>query len=156
MNVFAKSRTKFAHSEHPGPPIRSRVTVKVAGETPMEQLAEALRLLRVFHDISQTELADRLQISKSFLSEIESGKKEPTLQLLSRYATEFEISVSSLLFFAEGVAGTASRDTGRRFAPKILKLLDWIAAAKEPSQAVERKPAKREGSTARKQRRFGG
>jgi len=122
----------------------------------MEQLAEALRLLRVFHDISQTELADRLQISKSFLSEIESGKKEPTLQLLSRYATEFEISVSSLLFFAEGVAGTASRDTGRRFAPKILKLLDWIAAAKEPSQAVERKPAKREGSTARKQRRFGG
>jgi transcriptional regulator with XRE-family HTH domain len=130
--------------------------VKVAGETPMEQLAEALRLLRVFHDISQTELADRLQISKSFLSEIESGKKEPTLQLLSRYATEFEISISSLLFFAEGVAGTASRDTGRRFAPKILKLLDWIAAAKEPSQAVERKPAKREGSTARKQRRFGG
>jgi len=122
----------------------------------MEQLAEALRLLRVFHDISQTELADRLQISKSFLSEIESGKKEPTLQLLSRYATEFEISISSLLFFAEGVAGTASRDTGRRFAPKILKLLDWIAAAKEPSQAVERKPAKREGSTARKQRRFGG
>src|SRR6266853_321616 len=108
----------------------------------MEQLAEALRLVRVFHDISQTELADRLQISKSFLSEIESGKKEPTLHLLSRYASEFKISVSSLLFFAERV-GTRTDNASRRFAPKVIKLLDWIAAARERSPGIERKPARR-------------
>ncbi len=121
----------------------------------MEQLAEALRLLRVFHDISQTELADRMELSKSFLSEIESGKKEPTLDLLSRYATEFDISLSSLLFSPGKIAGIGTSNAVRKVAPKVLKLLDWIAATKE-SQAMERKPAKREGLVDRKkQRRFG-
>src|SRR5579863_7828183 len=110
----------------------------------MNHLAEALRLLRVFHDISQTDLANRLQVSKSFLSEIESGKKEPTLHLLSRYAIEFEISLSSLLFFAERINGAASSVPGQKFAPKVLKLLDWIAASEEYSPVIKRKPAKRE------------
>ena len=38
-------------------------------------LSEALRLIRVFHDMKQTELADRLSISKSYLSEIEGGEE---------------------------------------------------------------------------------
>ena len=38
-------------------------------------LSEALRLIRVFHDLKQTELADRLGVSKSYLSEIESGEE---------------------------------------------------------------------------------
>jgi hypothetical protein len=42
---------------------------KIGTATLMNDLAKALRLLRVFHDISQTELADRLEVSKSFLSE---------------------------------------------------------------------------------------
>ena len=66
-------------------------------------LAEALRLIRVFHDVKQTELAARLDISKSHLSEIESGKKQPSLTLIDRYAAEFGIPRSSILFFAEGL-----------------------------------------------------
>ena len=38
--------------------------------------SDALRLVRVFHDMSQTALAERLGISKSYLSEIEKGEKE--------------------------------------------------------------------------------
>ena len=66
-------------------------------------LAEALRLIRVFHDLKQAELADRLGISKSYLSEIESGKKQPKIELIERYASEFEIPGSSILFFAENL-----------------------------------------------------
>ena len=52
-------------------------------------LSEALRLIRVFHDMKQTELADRLSISNSYLSEIEGGKKQPKIELIQRYSSEF-------------------------------------------------------------------
>jgi transcriptional regulator with XRE-family HTH domain len=120
----------------------------------MEQLSEALRLLRVFHDVSQTVLADRLQISKSFLSEIESGKKEPTLNLLSRYAAEFEIPLSSLLFFTEQVSGNRNVSISEKIAPKVLKLLNWIAA-KEAEPVVPKKPARGQSGVIKRKDRFG-
>ena len=72
-------------------------------ETKTNMLSEALRLIRVFHDVKQTALAERLGISKSYLSEIESGKKQPSIDLIERYASEFGIPSSSILFFAEGL-----------------------------------------------------
>lgn len=66
-------------------------------------LSESLRLIRVFHDLKQGELADRLSISKSYLSEIEAGKKQPRVELIQRYSSEFGIPPSSILFFAEGL-----------------------------------------------------
>ena len=64
-------------------------------------LPEALRLIRVFHDVKQNELADRFGISKSYLSEIESGKKTPSVEIIEKYASEFQIPKSSILFFSE-------------------------------------------------------
>ena len=66
-------------------------------------LCEALRLIRVFHDLNQTELAGQLGISKSYLSEIESGKKQPRIELVERYASEFAMPVSSIMFFSENL-----------------------------------------------------
>ena len=66
-------------------------------------LSEALRLIRVFHDMKQGELAGRIGISKSHLSEIESGKKQPRIELIDRYSSEFGIPSSSILFFAENL-----------------------------------------------------
>ncbi|NRX73843.1 transcriptional regulator with XRE-family HTH domain [Clostridium beijerinckii] len=37
---------------------------------------ESLRLLRVFHDLKAIDLAKKLSISQSYLSEIENGKKK--------------------------------------------------------------------------------
>ncbi len=64
-------------------------------------LSEALRLIRIFHDVKQRDMAARLRIAPSYLSEIEAGKKEPTMQLLRKYSEEFKIPMSSILFFAE-------------------------------------------------------
>lgn len=62
---------------------------------------EALRLFRVFHDMKSIELAEKLGISASYLSEIEKGKKNPSLKLLEKYAEVFNISTSSILSFSE-------------------------------------------------------
>jgi transcriptional regulator with XRE-family HTH domain len=64
---------------------------------------EALRLLRVFHDLKAIELADKLGISQSYLSEIESGKKEPSLELIRKYADIFRTNPSSILLFSEDI-----------------------------------------------------
>jgi len=95
-------------------------------------LHEALRLVRVFHDMNQSALAERLGISKSYLSELESGKKSPTLELLEKYAETFNMPLSSLLFFAENVDNPSRSDKVRTaIAGKALKMLQWIAAKDE-------------------------
>jgi len=91
-------------------------------------LHEALRLIRLFHDISQTELARRLGISKSYLSEIETGKKQPTLALLQQYSTEFKLPMSSIMFFSEALEKNSfSERTRLRVSQKVIALLNFIA-----------------------------
>ncbi|MFB1486845.1 MULTISPECIES: helix-turn-helix transcriptional regulator [unclassified Thiocapsa] len=89
----------------------------------------ALRTMRLFHDMTQKELADRLDVSKSHLSEIESGKKTPTLALLKRYSEAFDIPTSSIIFFSESLDGEDPRVDKARvmISSKILALLEFIA-----------------------------
>ena len=64
-------------------------------------LHRALKLLRSFHQISQKDLASKLEISNSYLSGIESGGKKPGIELLEKYAEIFNMPVSSILLFSE-------------------------------------------------------
>ncbi len=88
---------------------------------------EALRLIRVFHDLKQGEAAMKLGVSKSFLCELESGRKSPTLELLGKYEKSFDIPVSSILFFSENLNETDAASKGRQFvAKKIINMLNFI------------------------------
>lgn len=99
-------------------------------------LNEALRLIRVFHDIKQYELANRLGVSRSFLSEIETGTKTPSLELLDKYAEEFGIPRSSILFFAEQLPGAKRGEAARRaIASKVLDILRFIEKRSDAEQA---------------------
>lgn len=90
-------------------------------------LNEALRLIRAYHDVSQTQLCSQLGISNSYLSEIESGKKQPTLELLNKYSERFSVPVSSLLFFSENLTNSQVTDKLRLGAArKIVSLLQWV------------------------------
>ena len=92
-------------------------------------LHRALRLLRTYHQLSQVELAKRLGISNSYLSEIEKGGvKEPSLELLGKYADIFKMPVSSILLFSEQIGSGNKPGTKLRIASadKILRLLEWL------------------------------
>ena len=91
-------------------------------------ISDALRLIRVFHDLRQKELAEKLGIAPSHLSEIEHGKKQPTLQLLEAYAVEFKMPVSSILFFSEQMSGGRAERIRTQVSKKVVTLLDFIAA----------------------------
>jgi transcriptional regulator with XRE-family HTH domain len=95
-------------------------------------LGEALRLIRVYHDLKQRQAAERLEISTSYLSEIENGRKTPTLDLIQRYSNTFNIPVSSIMFFAESVADGGPTDRARSFvAGKMVGLLKFLEARSE-------------------------
>ena len=91
-------------------------------------LNEALRLIRAFHDMNQKDLAERLGISNSYLSELESGKKTPTLEMIQKYSEVFKMPSSSILFFSEHCKnGEKSEKTRKQISKKVLKILEWIS-----------------------------
>ena len=93
-------------------------------------LSEALRLLRVFHDLKQIELAEQLDLSKSYVSEIENGNRTPSLEVIEKYADNFNVPVSSIMFFSEQLEkhGETLRVSNARkvIASKILNFLKVI------------------------------
>ena len=91
-------------------------------------LNEALRLVRVFHDLNKTQTANRVGLSKSCITELERGDKKVSMEVLEKYAEAFSIPLSSLMFFAEQAADPSTAEKTRTFvAGKTLKMLDWIS-----------------------------
>ncbi|WP_266170170.1 helix-turn-helix transcriptional regulator [Dyella subtropica] len=92
-------------------------------------LGRALKLVRTFHDVSQVELASNLHISRSYLSEVESGKKTPSMDLLNEYAKHFSVPLSSLVIISEGFEeGKLSGKVKKAATEKALRLLEWVDA----------------------------
>ncbi|MFN8831827.1 MAG: helix-turn-helix transcriptional regulator [Labrys sp. (in: a-proteobacteria)] len=90
-------------------------------------LNEALRLIRVYHDMKQTDAAEKLGVSKSYLSEIESGHKEPSLDLIRKYEVTYGIPASSILFFSENMYQSSTRLKAQRIvASKIISLMKFL------------------------------
>jgi len=99
-------------------------------------LAEALRLIRVYHDMKQQELANQLGLSKSYVSEIESGKKVPSMEVVQKYSDAFWIPLSSIFFFAENIETPENaKKVKAAIAEKILQFLQFIEAKTTNGQA---------------------
>lgn len=85
---------------------------------------EALKLIRLYWGKSQAEMADELELSQPYLSEIERGRKEVTLDILQRYSECLKIPMSSLMLFSERIDGGPSPSRGKVFvAGKTLSFL---------------------------------
>ena len=87
---------------------------------------DALKLVRVYHNLKQKELADALKLSPSYLNEIESGKKQVTMDVLEKYSIFFKIPSSSLLYFAERKDRHGEKAVVNPIAAKAIKMLDWV------------------------------
>jgi transcriptional regulator with XRE-family HTH domain len=95
-------------------------------------LNEALRLIRVFHDMKQADAAKALGVSASYLSEVEAGKKKPTLELIERYAETYKIPASSIIYFSENMGQAGVVEAARTaVAGKIIKLMQFLEVKAE-------------------------
>lgn len=90
-------------------------------------LHRALKIIRIFHDLSQKELSSLLNISRSHISEIESGKNRPSYDLLEKYSEVFEVPVSNLIFFSEHIDDIEVSQFKNFVATKILDVMEFCA-----------------------------
>lgn len=93
-------------------------------------MGEALRLLRIFNGYKSAELAEMLELSQSYVSELENNKKQPTMDVLDKYAKVFDMKKSTLLLFAESLENdSANMDKKQRVARAgmiLLKILERV------------------------------
>ena len=93
-------------------------------------MGEALRLLRIFYGYKSVELAHMLEISQSYVSELENNKKQPTMEILDKYAKVFGMKKSTLFLFAESLETEKEKqEKKKRIAyagMKLLKLLEKV------------------------------
>jgi transcriptional regulator with XRE-family HTH domain len=83
---------------------------------PRGDLGHRLRIAREEKNIGLRELARRLGVSPSLISQIETGKTEPSINTLFAMVSELELSVNEIVFESEGEAdgpsGGSNGETG--------------------------------------------
>lgn len=99
-------------------------------------IGEALRLLRIFNGYKSAEMAKKLEISQSYVSEIENNKKQPTMEILDRYAKLFDMKKSTLLLFAESLENDSEMRNNKKqkvavAGMKLLKILEKVGKFEE-------------------------
>jgi transcriptional regulator with XRE-family HTH domain len=98
--------------------------------TNRQTINEALRLLRIYCGFSQAEMAKKLSVTQSLVSDIERGRKNVTMDLLEAYSDAVGVKMSRLLFFAEKIEGQPIARRGQLIiAEKVLRLLEKMKPA---------------------------
>lgn len=67
----------------------------------MENIGIILKKLRMIYGDTAKDFSGKINISPSYLSEIETGKKSPSLEILNNYAEILGLKVSTLILLAE-------------------------------------------------------
>src|SRR5215216_3801884 len=92
-----------------------------SGSIAPTELGPRLRSIRLRHGVGLRELARRLELSPSSISQIETGKIRPSVRTLYALASEFGVTVDEVLFDevpAAKPSATASRFGASRSAPE--------------------------------------
>jgi transcriptional regulator with XRE-family HTH domain len=90
-------------------------------------IGKILRDIRAFNKVTLTQISNEWNISQGYLSEIELGKKEPTLDVIHKYSQKFNIPVSSIMFFMEHHGEPEIIKKFRKITSNgVVKLFDYL------------------------------
>lgn len=91
-------------------------------------IQDALRTLRSYNALRQNGLAKKLEISVSFLSQIEAGRRLPNLKLLQKYSEIFEIPISDIFYLQDTIDNNLNA-----FNSNVFKIIEWLDDKKRNS-----------------------
>src|SRR5882757_10914349 len=99
MNALCRRCRKSLEMEEPEPvmPAAASASHEPEAEEGGLQVARAVRDARRGRNLSQRQLAGRMQVPRTYISKIENGKAMPTLSSLARLAAALEIDICNLL-----------------------------------------------------------
>lgn len=97
-------------------------------------IGDALKRTRKIYGYTATELSGLLEISPSYLSEIENNKKRPSLDILERYSNIYGIKLSSLILLSETLEEAEKSGKGNAFIRSMmLQLINNMSKGLEGS-----------------------
>lgn len=97
-NALCRRCHKCLEVEVPEPaPAPLAVVPPTTTSTDGLQVANAVRDLRHVRNLSQRQLAARMNVPRTYISKIENGKAMPTLSSLDRLAKALQVDISTLL-----------------------------------------------------------
>ena len=105
-------------------------------QTEYSKVGENIRTLRMKRGLTQEMLAEEAELSPSYLSYLESGRKTASLDALIRIAAALQVTVDRLL-------GETQKANSEVWVPEVCELLQDCSASErkailEASQAVKR------------------
>jgi transcriptional regulator with XRE-family HTH domain len=65
----------------------------------VKDLGTRLKMIRIYSEIKQKDLADKLNVPASLLSLYEQGKREPSITFLNTFCEHFDMSLSQLFAY---------------------------------------------------------
>ena len=72
----------------------------------MNKTGLAVRIIRQAKNLTGSQLAKSAKISSALLSQIETGKKDPSLQVLERLASALDVPAEALILMRQGPSST--------------------------------------------------
>ena len=102
-------------------------------------IGDVLKHLRKIYGYKAVEMSKELGISTSYLSEIENGKKQPSLEHLKKYAQLFGIKLSSLILLSESYeeAEKSGKGTALIRSMMISLINSMSKSAEDKNEAIE-------------------
>lgn len=64
-------------------------------------LGNVLKALRMVNELSIKDLAAKMDVSSTYISEVEANNKNPSLDMLSKYSEALGVSKSAIMYFDE-------------------------------------------------------
>lgn len=86
-------------------------------------IGDVLKRTRIIYGYKASEMSAVLGISASYLSEIENNKKQPSLELLKKYADIYGIRLSSLILLSENMEEAEKKGKGTAFVRGLMTQL---------------------------------
>ena len=95
-----------------------------------------MKRTRIIYGYKASEMSSELGISASYLSEIENNKKQPSLELLQKYADIYGIRLSSLILLSENMDEAEKSGKGTAFVRNMMthSIQSMSAAAGDPDE----------------------
>ena len=75
----------------------SRYTKTVDMSNSAKKLGDNIRRIRLAKDMTQGDLCRKLEVDRAYMSNVESGKKNPTLSTIERIAKALNVSIEELM-----------------------------------------------------------
>ena len=95
-------------------------------------IGETLKRTRNIYGMTASKMSTELGISPSYLSEIENGKKQPSLELLEKYSKIYGIKLSSLILLSESIEEAKQKKDGSAFIRRLmLNLINGLSESLE-------------------------